>query len=289
MPVSTIREVLSNGDTPSNLFSALERKWKVLPQSADDSRRSRTDFDIEVGATAESGAAILSFLASLISRRSAGLDKLVLAVVSGAGAVDLVHSLFLVNGSEYEEDLPEVWGLVGEIPDEGLPTLTKLTSMLFAANTTFTGTSPSEFEAHVTSLSSIKPRDFDSNAHQPAVSEDEGSRPISSRGAAFLPAAAALAILDLGPGASIAEVAQRAFPIINGSETASFDATSDWLQASFTSTTDGAYVSGPIRTRRNLPVVNTTEGSFRHTVTVQYLQLSFPGQYLPRSPPSTPM
>ena len=268
MSVATIREILNDGDAPPSLYSTLAKKWTVPPQSLNESRRSRTDFDIEIGATAESGAAILFFLASLVSRRSAGLDKLALAVVSGAGAVDLVHSLFLVSGSEYDEDIPEVWGIVGEIPDEGFPTLTKLTPMLFSANTTFTGTSPSQFEAHATSLSSTDPRHFESNAHQPATSEDEGSRLLSSRGTAFLPVVAALAILDLGAGASIAKVAQRAFPIVNASETTSFDAASNWLQASFTSTADGAYVSGPIHTRRNRPLVTTTEGSFRHTVTV---------------------
>ena len=106
MPVATIRDVLSTGDAPPSLYLALEKKWKVPPQSSEETRRSRTEFDIEVGATAESGTAILSFLASLLSRRSTGLDHLVLAIVLGAGGVDLVHSLFLVNASEYEENLP---------------------------------------------------------------------------------------------------------------------------------------------------------------------------------------
>ena len=170
--------------------------------------------------------------------------------------MDLVHSLFLVNESEYDEDPPEVWGIIGEIPDEGFPRLTRLTSMLFASNSSFIGTSTSEFESHVTSLTSVHPRNFDSNAHQPAAADDEGCRPISSRGAAFLPAAAALAILDLGDGASIAEVACRTYPILTCSDTTSFDAAADWLQASFTSRTDGAFISGPIRTRRDLPTVN---------------------------------
>ena len=73
-----------------------------------------------------------------------------MGVVSVAGGVDIFHSLFLVNRSDYGEDSPEVWGIVGEIPAEGFPVLTKLTPMLFAANTTFVGTSTSEFEAHVT-------------------------------------------------------------------------------------------------------------------------------------------
>ena len=290
MSVSTLRGRLEEGDSFSSLYDALETKWKVpLPSSSDGSRRNRTGYDIGVGATADSGTGILEFLANLLSRRSAGLDRLVLAVVSGAGGVDLVHSLFLVNGSEYEEDLPEVWGIVGEIPAEGLPAITRLTSMIFANNTTFTGTSSSEFESHVTSLSSVEPRDFDSCAHQPADDEDEGSRPIPSRGAAFIPAAAALAILDLGDGASIAEVVSRAYPIVSSSDTTSFDAAANWLQASFTSRDDGSFVSGPIRTRRSLPVVALSEGTFRHDITMAHLQRSFPGHYLPPEPHSEPI
>ena len=174
MSVATLHDRLKEGGYFDSLYSALNKKWKVSPSSSsDESRRARTGFDIGVGATADSGTAILEFLASLISRRSAGLDRLVLSVVSGAGCVDLIHSLFLVNGSEYEEDLPEVWGIVGEIPDEGFPAITRLTPMLFAANTPFTGTSASEFEAHATSLSSVDPRNLDSCAHQPAEEDDE--------------------------------------------------------------------------------------------------------------------
>ena len=288
--ISTLRDRLELGEDFPSLHSALAAKWKASPPtpSSEEGRRSRAGFDIEVGATADSGTQILSFLSSLVSRRSAGSDHIVLAVVSGAGGVDLVHSLFLVNESEYEETPPELWGIVGEIPAEGFPRFTQLTNTIFASNFSFVGTSSSEFESHVTSLNSIHPRDFDSNAHQPAATDDDGSRPISSRGAAFLPVAAALAILDLGDGASIAEVACRGYPVISNSDTTSFDTAADWLQASFTSRKDGSYISGPIRTRRELPTVNPHEGSFRHTIAVKHLQLSFPGHYLPPSPPSSP-
>ena len=72
--------------------------------------------------------------------------------------MDLIQSLFLIHANEYEEALPEVWGIVCEIPREFFPTLTKLNSVLFTINTTFTITSLSEFEAHVISLHSINPR-----------------------------------------------------------------------------------------------------------------------------------
>lgn len=99
--------------------------------------------------------------------------------------------------------------------------------MYFSTNTTFVATSTSESESHVTGLSSIKPRDFDTNAHQSDTLGDDGSRAITSRGAAFLPSLAAIAILDLGAGASITEVASITFPIINSSVSTSFDGAID--------------------------------------------------------------
>ena len=149
---ASFRETLEEGDAPTSLYLALEEKWKVSSNLPNNSSKSRAGFDIEVGSLLDTGTVILSFLASLVSRQSAGLNILVLCVVSAAGGVDIVHSLFLVNGSEYEEALPEVWGIIGEIPKEGSPTFTKLSSMIFSTNTTFTATSFSEFEAHVASL-----------------------------------------------------------------------------------------------------------------------------------------
>ena len=123
--MATLRDRLEEGGYFDSLYYALNKKWKVSPSSSsDESRRARTGFNIGVGATADSGIGILEFLASLISRRSAGLDRLMLSVVSGAGCVGLIHSLFLVSGSEYNEDQPEIWGVVGEILDEGTPPIT---------------------------------------------------------------------------------------------------------------------------------------------------------------------
>ena len=176
---------------------------------------------------ADTGTGILSFLGSLVSWKLAGLEHLTLAVLLAEGGVDIVHYLLLIHANEYKEALPEVWGIVGEIPREGFPTLTKLTSMIFATNTTFTGTSPSEFEADVTRIYIIKPRDFDSSVHQVSREEDKGSCSISTKSAAFIPTAADLEILKLGAGSSIAEVACRVFPILNKMATTNFEAVAD--------------------------------------------------------------
>ena len=119
--------------------------------------------------------------------------------------------------------------------------------MLFAKNTTFTSISPSEFEAHVTSFHSINPRDFDSLAHK-AAQEEDCYRSIYSKGASFIPTVAALEILELDAGVSIAEVACCIFPILSNIAITNFEAAIDWLQVSFTTICDVSYVSGPILT-----------------------------------------
>ena len=67
------------------------------------------------------GTEILSLLDSLDSQRPVGLDYITLTVVSAEGGVELVHSLCLIHANKYEEALPEVWGIVGEIPREDFP------------------------------------------------------------------------------------------------------------------------------------------------------------------------
>ena len=113
-------------------------------------------------------------------------------------------------------------GIVGEILREGFPILTKLKSMLFVTNTTFTGTFLSEYEAYITSLHSIELRNFDSSAHKIAQEEVKGFRSISPKGADFIPTAAGFAILKLGIGVLIAKVAYRIFPILNNMDSTSF-------------------------------------------------------------------
>ena len=56
--------------------------------------------------------------------------------------------------------------------------IVKLMPALFASNTPFFGTDLEDFEAHVTGLSSVLPRDFDTTAHQPVLENDEDSRKI---------------------------------------------------------------------------------------------------------------
>lgn len=108
LPMSSFREILDKGDGRPSMYLALDKKRKANANHGNTGRVSRTGFDIEVGAHADSGTAVLTYPVSLTSRGSDGLEGLSLGVVSAAGGVEIVHSLFIVNGSKYEEDLPEV-------------------------------------------------------------------------------------------------------------------------------------------------------------------------------------
>ena len=63
-------------------------------------------------------------------------------------------------------------------------------------------------------------------------------------------------------------------------EDKAFDGVLDWMQASFTTQSDGTYV-GRVRTRRKPTEVEFPTGLFRHIALLAHLRESFPGQYLP--------
>ena len=47
----------------------------------------------------------------------------------------LFHSLFCFTGGNYKEGPGDIWEVKGEIPDNDLPMLVKLTPLHFALNT----------------------------------------------------------------------------------------------------------------------------------------------------------
>ena len=168
MGCASLTDLLAEEEIPADLSVVLAAKRKVEEEASSDStmRRSRTGVDLDVGAAEETGLEIHRFLSHLVRKGAAGMDKLVLPVVSTAGGVDLFHSLFLVGTSEYAEEDEELWGVLGELRVCNSTNIVKLTPTLFASNPPFFGTDLEDFEAHVIGLSSVLPRDFDTPEHQ---------------------------------------------------------------------------------------------------------------------------
>ena len=114
-------------------------------------------------------------LRSFAGRRSEVLNCLALLTINGKGLVAVLHLLFYMAESEYEDRPGNLWSVKGELPSEGLPTLVKLSPLHFSCNMTFRGMSRYEFEVHINALAPSHLREHDTSAHKVAQEEDEGS------------------------------------------------------------------------------------------------------------------
>ena len=126
---SSVAELFQDGDCPATLYAALAKKW-VVPVLVPAQGSRRTDNDPQVGATAESGRAIIGLLRNLASRRSTGFERLALLSVSGEGIVSVIHSLFLLPDTEFDDGLGELCALVGELPADGRPAFVRVDHFL---------------------------------------------------------------------------------------------------------------------------------------------------------------
>ena len=258
----------------------------LTPSSSSSSKDSRRNYDVGTGARAMDGAPLLAFVRNLVERRAVGADKLMFLSISKAGVVHIIHSLVVVRVEDYDE-APTLWGIRGDIPDQGLPNFVLLSAMNFAANEPFFGQPSDEFETHATGLPSVLQKDLDTSAYQASAMEDDGARSISSRGLTLLNPEGATVFASLEQPIVIFQVACRVVPVLLRSPDPYAQDTLDWLQASFTARDDGKFVSGPIRTRRELTDVSSVPGSFAHEETMAHLRLTFPRKYATPTVPLT--
>ena len=278
-----LAELLGNGRCPSGLYNLLAKRWKVTSASDDspDGRPSRADIDLSVGASAETGRPLYVTLSHLSLRRPTGFNKLAFLAISAKGKVSVIHSLFLLSAGEYEEGLGDLCGFVGELPAEGYPQFVRLPPLALASNEQFWGVSREEFDAHVTSLPSVHPQDLDISCQEPVSATDEGARQIRSRGLCVVPPELALQVLQLGDDATISAVAGSLFPSLLGGRSSSFDATMDWMQASFTSREEETFLAGVIRTRREFELEDVAPRTYQGQAVIAHARRQFPGRYSP--------
>ena len=128
--------------------------------------------------------------------------------------------------------------------------------MAFATNKSFLGSSEEDFESHVTGLPSTLLRYLDTNSMQAASPDDEGTRTINSRGLTFLSGANLALLLQLGFSPTISNAACALAPHLLHSDEPHANVAFQWIQASFTKRDDDKFISGPIRTRRELLTVD---------------------------------
>ena len=174
---SSLTHVLDDGIPPVALFVALEKRWAsgvVEYETFAAEGSSRADFNLDVGALVYTSRAPFEIPRSLVGRRLEGLDCLALPTIHDDGVVAVLHSMFYVAASEYEDGTGFLWAMKGDLPQEGIPTLVKFSPLHFACNTAFWETIQEEFEVHVIELSSGHLLNLDTSAHKVTQEEDSG-------------------------------------------------------------------------------------------------------------------
>ena len=135
-----LSQVLDKGDAPLALYKYLAKKWAIpkSPQEFTASRSLRLNMDYATGAVSDTGFPVLEALGILVSRGAEGLDKLFLIAVNEDDLISVLHSLFQVGESDYEDGTGELFAICGKITSNGLPAIVRLKAIHFSANSSST-------------------------------------------------------------------------------------------------------------------------------------------------------
>ena len=237
-------EVLVEMESPIALYKHLVKYWAVTDTPPEDpgGRATRSTADPATGAVAAVWIPVLETLQNLVLWKVDGVDKLSLLVINSVREVSVLHSLFYIVESAGDFTAGDLFAIWGEIPAAGLSVVLRLEPLLFAANFPFVGTPRLEFTDHLSGLKSSLPQEFEDIVHQVADREaDEGARRVQSQGLAFVSRATAAAALEAGPLPAITDVLCCTFEALS-QEDKVFDRALDWMQASFTTQSEGTYV-----------------------------------------------
>ena len=101
-----------------------------------------------MGAVSDTGLPVLKALGALVSRGAEGHDKLALLALIKDGLVSVLHYLFQVGKSAYEDRPGEIFAICGYIPADEIPVIVRLEAIHFASISSFVGTLRLEFEGH---------------------------------------------------------------------------------------------------------------------------------------------
>ena len=89
------------------------------------------------------------------------------------------HSLLCVSTGDYAN--LDLWGLLGPLPDEGIPSYINITPLHLDTSYSFLGVSRTEFDSALSGIST-EGEDLEELALDPAADTDDGSHQIRARG-----------------------------------------------------------------------------------------------------------
>ena len=104
-----------------SLLATLVQKW--LPEAVEykaltTGRPERASLDLDVGALSETGRSTNELLRSLTGQRSEDLNCLGLLNIYGKGNVAVLHLLFCMTASEYEDGMGVILEVKGGLPSK---------------------------------------------------------------------------------------------------------------------------------------------------------------------------
>ena len=179
MSPSYLEEVLVACPVPKALARALYKAWKFTTERGRllfnrlyENKPSRP--------SADSGESLLAYLTGLVSQGEKVTKGISILGIEKSGQVAHAHSLFCVSAGDYAE--PDLWGVLGMLPDEGKPDYINLTPLHLALRYSFLGVSRTEYESALTGLST-EGEDLDDLVQEPADEADDSLRRICARGA----------------------------------------------------------------------------------------------------------
>ena len=170
------------------------------------------------------------------------------------GKVIHAHILFCVSAGDYAK--PDLWGVLGPLPDEGTPSYIKITPLHLATSYYFLGVSHTKFESALSGLST-EGEGLEDLAQDPADGADGGSCWIQARGVCFLPSNLVGGLYDLGEHPTIAKVAPQLFSsfLSLSIQNPLYGNFLNWFQATFIKVVwkshTTSYLDGPIRKSRS--------------------------------------
>ena len=155
-------QVLDNEDALLGLFKYFAKKWAApeVPQYFIASRSLCSNTDSATGPLSNTGLPVLKALRALVLRGAEGLVNINLLAVNKDGLVSVLHEIFLVGESAYENGPGDLFAIQGDILANSLPAIVQLEAIHFAVNSSFLGTPRLEFKGHLSGLTSSLPQDF---------------------------------------------------------------------------------------------------------------------------------
>ena len=88
------------------------------------------------------------------------------------------HILFCISAGDYAE--PDLWGVLGPLPDKGMPSYIKITPLHLATSSSFLGVSRTEFDSALSRLS-IEGENLEDLEQDPTSEGEDGSHQIHAR------------------------------------------------------------------------------------------------------------